>query len=141
MKGKLANGVGSQSNALYVDLVVSIPCVTVCHHSSTGLYRSLSAQRLSELPLPCVTVCHHSSTGLYRILSTKRLSERTVFLTQHSLVQSGALENISLLKRALFHVVCLLVTHLLIKINYLVIRLVSLQYTLTHKYAFSLRWI
>jgi len=24
------------------------PCVTVCHHSSTGLYRSLSAQRLSE---------------------------------------------------------------------------------------------
>jgi len=117
VKGKLANGVGSQSNALYVDLVVSIPCVNVCHHSSTGLYRSLSAQRLSELPLPCVTVCHHSSTGLYPILSAKRLSERTVFLTQHSLVQSGALENISLLKRAMFHVVCLLVSYSFINKN------------------------
>ena len=72
MKGKLANGVGSQSDALYVELVVSTTCVTVCHHSSNGLYRTLSAQRLSE---------------------------RTVFLTQRSLVQSGALENISLLKR------------------------------------------
>ena len=28
----------------------------------------ISAQRLSELPLPCVTVCHHISTGLYLLL-------------------------------------------------------------------------
>ena len=30
--------------------------------------------------LPCITVCYHSSTGLYRSLSAQRLSERTVFL-------------------------------------------------------------
>jgi len=30
--------------------------------------------------LPCINVCHHSSTGLYRSLSAQRLSERTVFL-------------------------------------------------------------
>jgi len=40
--------------------------------------RFISAQRLSELPLPCVTVCCHISTGLYRSLSAQRLSERTV---------------------------------------------------------------
>jgi len=39
----------------------------------------ISAQRLSELPLPCVTVYHHVSTGLYHSLSAQRLSERTVF--------------------------------------------------------------
>jgi len=39
----------------------------------------IGAQRLSELPLSCVTVCHHISTGLYRSLSAQRLSERTVF--------------------------------------------------------------
>ena len=55
-----------------------LPCVTVCHHISTGLNRSLSAQRLYELPLPCVTVCHHISTGLNRSLSAQRLYERTV---------------------------------------------------------------
>ena len=38
----------------------------------------ISAKRLSELPLPCVTVCHHISTRLYRSLSAERLSERTV---------------------------------------------------------------
>ena len=48
MKGKLANGVGRQSDAVCVDLVVSILCVTVCHQISTGPYHSLSAQRLSE---------------------------------------------------------------------------------------------
>ena len=47
----------------------------MCRHISTGLYRRLSAQRLSELPLPCVTVCHHISAALYRSLSTQRLSE------------------------------------------------------------------
>jgi len=50
------------------------------HHISTGLYLSLSAQRLSDLPLPCVTVCHHSSTGLYSSLSAQRLSESTVYM-------------------------------------------------------------
>ena len=55
-----------------------LPCVTVCHHIWTGLYRILSAQWLSELALPCVTVCHHIWTGLYRILSAQWLSERTV---------------------------------------------------------------
>jgi predicted Fe-S protein YdhL (DUF1289 family) len=57
---------------------IPLPCVTVCHLISTGLYRSLSAQRLSEIPLPCVTVCHHISTGLYRSLSAQRHSESTV---------------------------------------------------------------
>ena len=38
----------------------------------------ISAQRLSELPLPCITMCHHISTGLHRNLSAQRLSERTV---------------------------------------------------------------
>jgi len=37
------------------------------------------AQQLSELPLVCVTVCHHISTGLYHSLSAQRLSERTVY--------------------------------------------------------------
>jgi len=60
-----------------------LPCVTVCLHISTGLYRSLSAQRLSEIPLPCVAVCHHISTGLYRSLSAQRLSERTVLTTAY----------------------------------------------------------
>ena len=46
VKGKLANGVGSHSNAVYVDLVVSVPCVTVCRHISTGPYHSLSVQLL-----------------------------------------------------------------------------------------------
>jgi len=41
----------------------------------------ISAQRLSELPLPCITVCHRSSAGLYRSLSAQRLSERIVYLT------------------------------------------------------------
>ena len=40
----------------------------------------ITVQRLSELPLPCVTVCHHISTGLYRSLSAQRLSERTVYI-------------------------------------------------------------
>jgi hypothetical protein len=59
-----------------------LPCVTVCRHISTGLYRSLSAQRLSELPLPWVTVCHHISAGLYHAIvptresNYRRLSER-----------------------------------------------------------------
>jgi len=38
----------------------------------------ISEQRLSELPLPCVTVCHHISAGLYRSLSAQRLSKRAV---------------------------------------------------------------
>ena len=33
-----------------------------------------------DLPLPCVTVCHHISTGLYHSLSAQRLSERTVYV-------------------------------------------------------------
>ena len=49
------------------------------HHFQTSLPTPFtSAQRLSELPLPCVTVCQHISTGLYRSLSVQRLSERTV---------------------------------------------------------------
>jgi hypothetical protein len=35
-----------------------------------------------ELPVPCVTVCHHISTGLYHSLSAQRLSERTVYTIQ-----------------------------------------------------------
>jgi len=34
---------------------------------------------VSPLLLPCVTVCHHSSTGFYRSLSLQQLSKRTVF--------------------------------------------------------------
>ena len=60
MKGKLANGVGSRSDAVYVDLVVTILCVTVCHHVSTGLYHSLSAQRLSERTV------HRRLVGVHR---------------------------------------------------------------------------
>ena len=78
------------STGLYRSLSAQRPfelplsCVTVCHHISTGLYRSLSAQRLFELPLSCVTVCHHISTGLYRSLSPQRHSERTVYIYKFS---------------------------------------------------------
>jgi len=34
----------------------------------------------TSLPLPCGTECHHSSTGLYCSLSAQQLSERTVYL-------------------------------------------------------------
>ena len=40
--------------------------------------------RLSDLPLPCFTVCHHSSTGLYRSLSAQLLSGRTVDTHTHT---------------------------------------------------------
>ena len=36
---------------------------------STSVYTGLN---------PCVNVCHHNSTGLYGSLSAERLSERTV---------------------------------------------------------------
>jgi len=47
--GKVVNWVGNQSKSVYVDLVVSIPCVTVCRHISIGLYRSLSVQHCISL--------------------------------------------------------------------------------------------
>ena len=51
-------------------------------HSWTSLPAPfISVQRLSELPLPCVTMCHHISTGLYHSLSAQRLSERTVLFS------------------------------------------------------------
>jgi len=53
----------------------------------------ISAQRLTELPFPSVTVCHHISTGLYRSLSAQRLSERTV---QEKSTWRGCEDNIKM---------------------------------------------
>jgi len=41
-----------------VSLSLPLPCVTVCHHSSTGLCRNLSAQRLPE----CTVLCQYTVT-------------------------------------------------------------------------------
>jgi len=43
---------------------------------STSACRGLNS--FNYIPLPCVTACHHSSIGLYRSLSEQRLSESTV---------------------------------------------------------------
>jgi len=54
VKGKLANGMDITSNTIYkrtANFQLPLPCITVCHHNSTGLYGSLSAQRLSERAL------------------------------------------------------------------------------------------
>jgi hypothetical protein len=67
-----------------VSLLLPHPCVTACHHISTGPYISgsnvgytmfrggvkstgypLHSPVSPSPPLPCVTVCHHISTGLY----------------------------------------------------------------------------
>jgi hypothetical protein len=63
----------SSSNAGYTKLRGSVKCTGYPLHSSVS----------SSLPLPCVTVCHHVSTGLYlrvpRLHSVRRDSSSFVF--------------------------------------------------------------
>ena len=60
-----------------------LPCVTVCHHISTGhstLYKPrnvtgypLHSPVSPSVPFPCINLCHHISTGVYPKRSTRVL--------------------------------------------------------------------
>ena len=89
--------------------------------TSTSVYKG---------PNPCVTVRHHSSTGLYRSPSAQRLSERTVprpiqcGLFQRYVIQCTQLHVLATIQR---HVIQCTQLHVLATLQHHVIQCTQLQ--------------
>ena len=72
---------------------------SLCTYKRCQKWRPLHSPFSPSLPLPGVTVCHHISNGLYRSLSAQRLSERIVQYYSWSNLAMLIVTSLSLLSR------------------------------------------
>ena len=63
---------------------------TMFRGSEKGTGYPLHSPVSPSLPLPCVTVCHHVSTGVYQELAVRCVKERSIRASRHVLLHCPA---------------------------------------------------